>query len=125
MDVLSAFPRDVDHVRDILFTLPIPFSLSRANHELFWPLIDNVYLIQTSNNVNFRKRDSRPAHVRHRVICRFRRPRDASASQGKRASSAKRIAIGYDISFALLAFSDHYEYHLISQLKELTLVTCH
>jgi hypothetical protein len=46
MDVLSALPRDIDHVRQLLFTLPVPFSLSQANHDLFWPLIDNVYSIR-------------------------------------------------------------------------------
>ena len=80
MDVLSALPRDVDHVRHILFTLPMLFSLSTANHELFWPLIDNAYSIRKSYNVGFRKRDVRPAHKRYEVICRFKRARAAPSA---------------------------------------------
>jgi len=125
MDVLSALPRDTDHVRHLLFILPLPFSLSRANHKLFWPLIDNVYSIQTSKDVSLRKRDARPAHVSHRLICRFRRSRATpSASQGKRASSTKRVISGCDVTLKLLAFPDHYEYHPIGQSSVLDLVTC-
>ena len=125
MDVLSALPRDVGHVRQILFTLPVLFSLNKANHELFWPLIDNAYSIRQSESVGFRKRDGRPAHVRHHVICRFKRSRAVpSASQGKRASSTKRVITGCDVSFNLLAFSTHYEYYPRSQLKHSDLVTC-
>jgi MULE transposase domain len=125
MDVLSALPGDTYHVRHILFNLPMPFSLSQANHKLFWPLIDNVYSIRTSNDVNFRKKDSRPAHVRHYVICRFKRARAApSASQGVRASSTKRVLAGCGVSFHLLAFPDHYEYHPTSQSDSLDLITC-
>ena len=80
MDVLSALPRDIDHVRQLLFALPVPFSLSKADHKLFWPLIDNTYSIRTSNDVNFRKRDRRPAYVRHNVICRFKRSRDTPSA---------------------------------------------
>jgi hypothetical protein len=123
MDVLSALPRDVSHVRQILFTLPLPFSLSRANQEQFWPLINNVYVIWKTYDVGFRKRDSRPAHQRHKVICRFKRARAAPLiSQGKCASSTKRVIIGYDVSFTLLAFSGHYEYYLTSQSEDLNLI---
>jgi MULE transposase domain len=125
IDILSLLPRDTSHVRNILFTLPLPFSLSRANHEQFWPLIDNAYSIRRSRDVGFRKHDARPAHVRHDVICRFKRARAAPlASQGKRASSTKRALIGCDVSFTLLAFPTHYEYYTISQSGDLGLITC-
>ena len=124
MDILSQLPSDISHVRQLLFTLPLPFSLSRANHKQFWPFIDNAYLIRTSNHVTFRKRDARPAHVRHYVICRFKRSRAVpSASQGKRASS-KRLAISCDVSFALLEFLNHFEYHLLGQSYNVNLITC-
>jgi hypothetical protein len=45
MDVLAALLRDTAYVQHVLFTLPLPFSLSRANYKLFWLLINNVYLI--------------------------------------------------------------------------------
>jgi hypothetical protein len=54
MDVLSILPRDQYHVRQSLFTLPVPLSLSVADHEQFWPLIDNVYSIQAANDVSLR-----------------------------------------------------------------------
>ena len=114
MDVLSKLPDDVSHVRHLLFALPLPFSLSRANHELFWPLIDNAYSIRASNNVNFRKKDRRPAHIRHQVSCRFKRSRAVpSASQGKRASS-KRLALSYNVSFTLLKFPNYFKYYLLN-----------
>ena len=124
MDVLSALPRDINHVRHILFTLPMPFSLSQANHELFWPFIDNAYSIRSTNDVSLRKVDGRPKHVRHHVICRFKRARAApSASQGKRASSTKRATVGCDVSFKLLAFTDHWEYWP-RKSGDLALITC-
>lgn len=46
MDSLQALPRDTAQLRNILFTLPLPFSLNIANYKLFWPLIDNVYSIR-------------------------------------------------------------------------------
>lgn len=125
MDVLSALPHDIDHVRQTLFTLPLPFSLNTANHELFWSLINNIYSIRQSDTIGFRKRDCRREHVRHRVICRFKRSRAVpSASQGKRASLTKRAIIGCNISFNLLAFSNHFEYYSISQLQDGDLITC-
>ncbi len=125
MDVLSALPCDTSHVRNILFTLPMPFSLNIANQKQFWPLINNTYSIRHSKDVGYRKHDSRPAHVRNHVICRFKRARAVpSASQGKRASSTKRSAIGCDVTFALLALSDQDEYWPISKSSDVDIVTC-
>jgi hypothetical protein len=113
MDVLFALLHDVGHVRQIFFTLLLPFSLSIANQELFWPLIDNAYAIRHLESVPPRKRNGRAAYVCHRVICRFKQARAVPlASQGKRASSTKRNIAGYDVSFHLLAFPDHFEYWL-------------
>jgi hypothetical protein len=81
MDVLSSIPRDITHVRYILFDLPIPFSLTRANHELFWPFIDNTYSIRKSRDIGFRKHDQRPAHVYHDVICRFKRAHEVPSAK--------------------------------------------
>jgi hypothetical protein len=59
------------------------------------------------------------------VICRYKRPRAPPlASQGKRVSSTKRATIGCDVTFALLAFSDHYEYWPIGKSGDEELVTC-
>jgi hypothetical protein len=125
MDVLSALPYDIGHVRQMLFTLPLPFSLSIANQELFWPLINNAYSIRHSENVGPRKRNSRATHVRHCVICRFKRARALpSASQGKHASSIKRNIAGCDVTFHLLAFSDHYKYWPAKKPSDVDFITC-
>ncbi|KAH9203596.1 hypothetical protein DL95DRAFT_501919 [Leptodontidium sp. 2 PMI_412] len=125
MDVLLALPRDTYHVRQLLFALPMPFSLNAANQAQFWPLIDSVYSIRKEYDVGVRKLDSRPAHKRCDVICRFKRARAApSASQGKRASSSKRIISGCSVSFTLLAFPDHYEYQPTSQSRNSDQITC-
>jgi hypothetical protein len=89
MDSLQALPRDTAHVREILFTLPLPFSLSTTNYQLFWPLIDNVYSILVSRGC------TRPNNYRYYyVIYRYKRARDASPvpsqSSSQRASTTKR-----------------------------------
>jgi hypothetical protein len=83
LDAILALPRDIDHVRDVLFDLPMPFSLSRTNNEQFGPFIDNAYWIRHSDNVAFRKRDGRPAHVQHRVICQLKISRDTRDPSAK------------------------------------------
>jgi hypothetical protein len=114
MDVLSALPRDIDHIHHILFTLPMPFSLSIANHKLFWPLINNAYSIRKLYDVGFQKRNIRPAYKQYKVICRFKRVCAAPLiSQGKHASSTKRIITSYDVTFNLLAFPNYYKYILV------------
>jgi hypothetical protein len=107
MDV-EALPPDTADVRKILFALPLPFSLSTANYNLFWPLIDNVYMIRQS-------RDSRKLNgYRYQaVICRFKRAYSGSASsQGsQRAFTTKRLARSCEVSFTLRVFPDHVEFH--------------
>jgi hypothetical protein len=49
------------------------------------------------------------------MICRFKRARDFSFSQGSCASTSKRVAKAYDFSFILLEFPNHVEYRPISQ----------
>lgn len=84
MGALSALPRDINHVRTILFTLPLLFSLSGANNEQFWSLIKNVCLIQTSNDASLRKHDQYPMHMQNHMILHFKRSRASpSVSQGK------------------------------------------
>jgi hypothetical protein len=56
MDSLQALPRDTAKLRNILFTLPLPFSLNIADYKLFWSMVDNVYSIRKSRVVT-RPRD--------------------------------------------------------------------
>jgi hypothetical protein len=51
MDSLQALSRNVNKVRNILFALLLPFSLTSANYTPFWPLIDNVYSIRKLRDV--------------------------------------------------------------------------
>ena len=117
MDTLQALPRDLGPTRNILFTLPVPFSLNIANYRLFWPLIDNVYSIRWSRDVRAngsRAYPNRPAHKHHYVICRLRRARDTPPSLSQRASTTKRAERSCDVTFHLLEFEDHVEFHEIS-----------
>jgi hypothetical protein len=97
-------------VRDILFAISVLFSLTTSNHKLFWLLIDNIYSIRSSCNI----KKPQP-HKYYYIICRFKRARDPSLSQGSRASTSKRVAKAYDFSFVLLEFPNHIEYRPISQ----------
>ena len=104
MDVLRALPRDTSHVRSILFALPLPFSLSLANYNTFWPLIDNVYSIGKSRDV------AKPRPHKSRLCeCRFRRARDVQAvlSSSQYASTTKRAVKSCDIAFRILEYPDH------------------
>ena len=113
MDSLQALPRDTAKLQNILFTLPLLFSLNIADYKLFWPLIDNVYSIRTSRDV------TRPRPYQyHYTICRYKRSRIAppsSQSSLQRASTTKRIIQSCDVSFAILEFQDHVEFHHVQR----------
>jgi hypothetical protein len=72
MDTIELLPRDISHVRNILFAISAPFSLSIANYRLFWPLVDNVYSIRNSRD----QKNPQP-HKRTYMICRFKQTREA------------------------------------------------
>jgi hypothetical protein len=110
MDVLQSLPCDTGHMRNILFALSAPLSLTIANQRLFWPLIDNVYSIRNSRDV----KKPQPHKYRY-VICRFKRTNEVSMSQQIRASTSKRVIKACDFDFALLEFENHVEYHPLSQ----------
>ena len=112
MDVLTALPRDTRHVRQLLFDLPLPFSLSRANYDVFWPLIDNVYSIRTLRRTTSISRD----FTYYYVICRFKRAYSAppSSSQGPRANTTKRSVRSCDTAFKMIEYTSHVEFHVTS-----------
>ena len=109
MDVVQALPRDIQKQRQLLFSLPLPFSLSTTNYKLFWPLIDNVYSIHKTVHVT-----NHVLHSRHYVNCRFKRVRRAQsqASQSSRASTTKRSIKSCNVTFRILQFVDHVEFQL-------------
>ena len=110
MDVLSSLPRDTAHVRQLLFNLPLPFSLNRANYDLFWPLIDNVYSIRKTRHITSESCD----FIRHNVICRFKRAYNVapSSSLGPRAGNTKRASQSCDVAFRMIEYDDHVEFHV-------------
>ena len=111
MDALQALPRDTAQLRNILFILPIPFSLNTVNYKLFWPLIDNVYFIRNTRDVT----RSSVLYRYYYIVCRFKRARDASPaasqSSSQRASTTKRSIKACDVSFAIHVYSDHVEFY--------------
>ena len=111
MDVLSSLPRDTAHVRQLLFNLPLPFSLNRANYDLFWPLIDNVYSIRKTRHVTAKSGD----FTRHYAICRFKRAYNVppSSSSGPCAGNTKRALKSCDVAFCIIEYDDHVELHVI------------
>jgi len=114
MDALTSLPRDTHHVRQLLFDLPLPFSLSRANYDLFWPLIDNVYSIRNTRHATKLSRD----YKYHYVICRFKRTSNItpSSSLGPRASSTKRGVISCHTAFRLVEYNDHVEFSITGDM---------
>ena len=110
MDVLALLPRDTAHVRKLLFDLPIPFSLSRTNYKLFWPLIDNVYSFRMKRHVT----DESGDYIRHTLICRFKRTTSSApgSSLGSRASTTKRSIQSCNVSFIIREYVNHVEFHM-------------
>jgi len=97
-------PAELSSIRPILFNLPVPFSLTRADYEKFWPFIDNVYITYQSRNYPFQ---NPPYGVRY-IRCRHKHdPRDRPPApiRGPR----KRAAISCDVRFKLLIFHKHVE----------------
>ena len=107
MDALSALPSDVASTRDILFKLPIPFSLSLANHERFWPLIDNAYVIRKTRHVT-----RKDPHILYYVICRFGRKRSPikPIDESKRTTTTKRDDCLCNVAFRILKYTNHVEF---------------
>jgi hypothetical protein len=65
------------------------------------------------------RKSATPPHKHHYVICRFKRARDTqpafTSSQGSRANTTKRAVKSCDVTFKLLEFDDHVEFHSINQ----------
>ena len=103
-------PSNTSHMRELLFVLPMTFSLNLANYKLFWPLVDNIYSIRTSRPYTSGSGD----YKYHYVICRFKRAYQVipSFSQGhvlQLSESDDRVAL----SFKLLKYTNHVEFYLI------------
>ena len=110
MDVLVLLSYNTAHVRKLLFDLLIPFSLSRTNYKLFWPLIDNVYLFRIKRHVTDKSGD----YIRHTLICRFKRTTSSALgfSLRSRASTTKRSVQSCDVSFIIREYANHVEFHI-------------
>jgi hypothetical protein len=115
MAALDSLPRDVEFVQNIFFTLPLPFSLTLANHNTYWPLVDNVYSLKNSRDVTARDSDTEihtPAYISRQALCRYKLTRDSVPTSSQRASIAKRVAVSCNVSFRVLFFENYIEYHI-------------
>ena len=84
---------------------------SIADFKLYWPLIDNVYVIRKTRHVTTKSGDFK----RHLVDCRFKRTYNIalSSSLGPRANVTKQSKKQCHVSFRLLEYSDHVDFHVL------------
>lgn len=111
MDHLATLPRDTQSVRALLFSLPLPFSLTLANHKLCWLLVDNVYSIRKSRAY------ARARITTHYVACPLMRDTSVSITTIGVTKAVNRRAKSCDIEFKIIEFVDHVEYHWITDDK--------
>ena len=114
MDLFASLPRDIDNISHMcqkLFDLPLPFQLSIADFKLYWPFIDNVYVIRKTRHVTTKSGDFK----RHLVDCRFKRTYNIalSSSLRPRTNITKQSKKQYYVSFRLLEYSDHMDFHVL------------
>ena len=112
MDAFALLPRDLDqisHMRQSLFNLSLPLRLSTANFKLYWPIIDNVYVIRKTLHVTAKSGDFK----RHTVICRLKREVNVvpSSSLGSRATTTTRTKKHCNVAFRILEYANHVEFH--------------
>ncbi|KAL3419971.1 hypothetical protein PVAG01_08470 [Phlyctema vagabunda] len=51
LQALRDLPHDVQRMRDLLFEMPVPFSIRADVFDFFWPLVDNVWCKQSQGIV--------------------------------------------------------------------------
>ncbi|KAH8821826.1 hypothetical protein F5884DRAFT_103455 [Xylogone sp. PMI_703] len=101
MDTIGVPPSEIAKARELLFALPVPFSLTKANYDLYWKFIDNVYTVKKTMSVKVGN-----PHISKYVDCRFKR---AYAKPATRPT--KRVKPSCDVSFKLLIFPDHVAFY--------------
>jgi hypothetical protein len=104
---LQGLPRHVElsSIRPILFNLPVPFSLTRADYEKFWPFIDNVYATSLTRDY---PGQNPPYGVKY-IRCRHKHTPRAERPSASIRGPRKRTAISCDVQFKILLFQDHVE----------------
>ena len=109
MDVLRSLPEDISHMCQLLFDLPLLFSVRLSTFDRFWPLIDNVYSVRKTTPVISKSGD----YEQLAVICQFKQAYHValSSSQGLRSGSTKRASSSYDIEFKIVKYTNHMEFH--------------
>jgi hypothetical protein len=110
---LQNLPRDTEitYMRSILFGISLPFSLTLANHNTFWPFIDNVYLISLSRDYPTAK----PPYGVKYVNCRFKKRQSVVRSTPYKRQPRKRVTQPCDAEFKILLFTNHVEYWPIKE----------
>lgn len=104
---LQSLPRDDElrYMRSLLFNLPLPFSLTLATHDIFWPFVDNIYSITKTRQVT-------AGHTVYYVICRLKaisHKRADESTSAKLRQSRKRVQ-SCNAEFRILRFHDYVEY---------------
>ncbi|KAH8811873.1 hypothetical protein F5884DRAFT_293264 [Xylogone sp. PMI_703] len=94
-------PEAISRMREIFFDLPIPFSLSMADHKLFWPLMDDMYSCTDSHPVT-----KGPALNFHYICCRFK--------------TRQKSPISCNAAFRIIEYADHMEYQPSSRRQPTT-----
>ncbi|RFU33746.1 hypothetical protein B7463_g2626, partial [Scytalidium lignicola] len=107
METLNTLPQDLSRSRDLLFGLPVPFSITTADYNLLWPFIDNVYSIRKARVVRYPV----PHTIRY-VSCRFKRVRRKGVPSGQSGRAPpKRVKPSCGVTFRMLEYPDHVEFY--------------
>ena len=112
MDVFALLPRDLNQISYIwqsLFNLSLPFRLSTTDFKLYWPIIDNVYIIRRTSHMTADSGDFK----RYTVICRLKWENEVALSSSLKSyiTTMKRTKRYYNMAFCLLEYVNHIEFH--------------
>jgi hypothetical protein len=109
MDAFTFLLRDasqISHVRQLLFNITLLLKLSMSDFELYWPTVDNIYVIRTatkSGDFTFQL-----------INCRFKRGYKAKPNSALklRAASTKKAKHYCNVSFRLVKYANHVKFHM-------------
>jgi hypothetical protein len=110
MDPYSLLPRDpatICHMRARFFNMTLPFRVTRAEYDLYWPIIDNVYIFNKTRCASNASGD----FTRHIVDCRFKRAyKSTPSSRLSSRATTKKIKIQCDVRLRLVIQSEYVEF---------------
>ncbi|KAE9372909.1 hypothetical protein N431DRAFT_457585 [Stipitochalara longipes BDJ] len=83
-------PVDTWKIRNLLFEMPVPFSMRADVFEKYWPLVDNIWSRYDEMNVMGRGIDYRIPYDAIRLVCRLARKLENEPSREKPQSKRQR-----------------------------------